>query len=95
MKKIKIIKIDRTSFACPAQWDMWDSKDNYYYVRFRWGELTINKHEVFGELVFSNQTDSDWNGFMEEEELIEMVSEVFYFSKCVYYEYGKQIEIEP
>lgn len=34
---IRIVRAVQTSLAMPAQWDAWDSEDNYYYLRFRHG----------------------------------------------------------
>lgn len=81
---IKIIKCNKTCFACPAQWDMWDIDGTYYYVRFRFGYLIVEKDTVFGDLVLGIQTDDDWNGFMENEEMVSILSKKFDFSDCIF-----------
>ena len=35
--------IKQTCNACPSQWDAWDAEGNYYYIRYRWGTLLVEK----------------------------------------------------
>lgn len=34
---MRIVKATQTSFACPSQWDAYDSDGNYWYLRYRYG----------------------------------------------------------
>lgn len=40
---IQITKMVPTCFGCPSQWDGWDDEGAYYYFRYRWGYLRIDK----------------------------------------------------
>jgi hypothetical protein len=74
---IKIVKVDQTCGACPSQWDMWDAEDNYYYVRYRWSNLTISIAAFTDEEqeIFSHVTDNTgMSGVMSFEELISLTN---------------------
>jgi hypothetical protein len=34
---IAIVRAERTCYACPSQWDAWDSLGRYWYFRYRHG----------------------------------------------------------
>lgn len=34
---VTLVKSVQTCFACPSQWDAWDTEGNSYYLRYRWG----------------------------------------------------------
>jgi len=40
---IIITKMIETCGGCPSQWDGWDKEGAYYYFRYRWGYLRIDK----------------------------------------------------
>ena len=40
---INIVKMIETCGGCPSQWDGWDDEGAYYYFRYRWGYLRIDK----------------------------------------------------
>lgn len=40
---INIVKMVETCGGCPSQWDGWDDQGVYYYFRYRWGFLRIDK----------------------------------------------------
>ena len=40
---INIVKMVETCGGCPSQWDGWDDEGAYYYFRYRWGYLRIDK----------------------------------------------------
>lgn len=78
---IKIQKLIRTSIACPSQFDAYDDEDTYYYIRYRWGHLTVNKDAVLGEYILSKDIGGPMDGMMSEEELFEHTKELFDWSE--------------
>lgn len=38
---IKLVRWVNTCEAVPSQWDAWDAKGNYYYLRFRYNRATL------------------------------------------------------
>lgn len=38
---IELVKLHQTCEMCPSQWDAWDKEGNYYYIRYRFGVLTV------------------------------------------------------
>jgi len=65
---IKITKAVQTCMACPAQWDAWTEDDEYVYVRYRWGGLTID-YGVHGESIFEKSVGGGMDGVMSFDEL--------------------------
>lgn len=39
---IKLVKVAETCGGCPSQWDAWDEDGDYYYLRFRFGQGTVD-----------------------------------------------------
>ena len=77
----KIKKCIMTCSACPSQWDMWTDKDEYIYIRYRWGHFEASIKEVFGEIIKEWDHPSDsWHGVMSTNEMIELTVDVFDFS---------------
>ena len=76
---IKIVELKQTCVACPSQWDAWDDEDNYYYIRYRWGHLTITIHEVCGELIFEKYLGGAFDGYLELDKLKEITKDIFQF----------------
>lgn len=37
----EITKLRKTCDALPAQWDAWDSTGQRWYIRYRWGSLSM------------------------------------------------------
>lgn len=75
---VKLVRAVCTSFACPSQWDAWDSDGKYYYLRFRHGVGQI-RHYPGGpnfwdrldeepELIARFEVDDEWAGVIELEE---------------------------
>ena len=52
----KII-LDKTCWACPAQWDAYYKGKIAGYIHLRWGHMTVECPDVGGELVYSMQAD--------------------------------------
>lgn len=82
--KIKIVKMVRTCYACPAQFEGIDEDGYPYYFRYRWGLLSIRKGKknkdimtaVKGKEVFSYNIGDELSGFMEYDELKKILKDV-------------------
>jgi hypothetical protein len=48
---ITITKMTETCGGCPSQWDGWDEDGAYYYFRYRWGYLRVDR----------SPTEEDWD----------------------------------
>jgi hypothetical protein len=77
---IRIKDIVQTCIACPSQWDMWDEDGKYYYVRYRWSTLRVDKADseedwmsLKKQTIFSMVRDENHGGYMEYDELREIL----------------------
>lgn len=41
---ITITKVIQTCYGCPSQWDAWTSTGQYLYLRYRWGQGTVDAY---------------------------------------------------
>ena len=71
LQNVLIKRIVKTCSACPSQWDAWDVSGEYYYIRYRWGCLTVNKHETNGMLIYDSEVGEYLGGWMNLEEMLE------------------------
>ena len=78
----KIKRIERTCLACPSQWEGKLTDGRMFYVRYRWGYLSIrvsngktddSMNAVRGEEIFGAQLGSDMDGCLSEQHLMEIV----------------------
>lgn len=46
---INIVKMHELCFACPSSWEGWDDEGTYYYFRFRWGFLRVDRAPTEGD----------------------------------------------
>ena len=77
---VKVTEIQRTCFACPAQWEG-KTESGYIYIRFRWGTLTIRsgstiEEAIAGPAIFEWHEADDYGGFMEYDELRKITAKV-------------------
>ena len=72
----KIVKMVRTCFACPSQWDGWDAEGTYYYFRYRWGELRVDKEEIFST-VWEGSIGDSFDGSLSYDELKNALGDAF------------------
>jgi hypothetical protein len=74
---ITLVRVIRTSIACPSQWDAWDPEGRYYYLRFRHGYGAVKSaesHEAYESAWEAAHWDEDakqWRGL----EAITLVAE--------------------
>ncbi len=74
-----ITRIEQTCVACPSQWDMWDDNNLYYYVRYRWGELSVICNNV--ETVYRKQIGDNLDGTMSTEDMKRHLHKIFDFTE--------------
>ena len=67
---VRLAHLVQTCSACPSQWDAWDEHGTYYYVRFRWGFLSVNRRDVDGEEVFGEQISDGLDGWLSTEDML-------------------------
>jgi len=77
---VKVVELYRTCQACPSQWEGKTSDDNYIYVRYRWGHLTIGVAKSFPAAIWGNnivdtQIGDGLDGVLPYEELIELTKD--------------------
>lgn len=70
LRNIKLVRIEQTLDFCPSEWDAYDSDGDYYYIRYRYGFLSVNKGEIMGESVFARQVKDHLSGVMSTEEML-------------------------
>lgn len=76
MTVVKYIR--QTCNACPSQWEGELEDDRNFYVRYRWGWLTLDI--PFGTTVFSKQLGDDLSGFLSVNNMIAELSQYLDFS---------------
>jgi hypothetical protein len=82
--KIKIVKMERTCWAAPSQWEAIDSEQYPYYFRYRHGLLSVRKGKkkknimtaVQGEEIFSYNLGDEYAGYMEYKQLKDILKDV-------------------
>jgi hypothetical protein len=66
--------LERTCFACPEQYDVYDNKDQQVaYLRLRHGGFTATVPDVGGELVYQACPKGD--GIFEDNERVKYLTE--------------------
>ena len=43
-KPLLLAKVRLTCPSVPSQWDAWDAAGQYYYIRYRFGRLTVDSY---------------------------------------------------
>jgi len=76
----RIQKIQQTCLACPSQWDAWEADSTYYYIRYRYGTLTVSTDEDRVQLVELVVGD-DFDGLMTFPEMVAHLHDVLDFSE--------------
>lgn len=85
---IEIKKIRNLGTICPTQWYAWDSDSYAYYIRYRWGRLTVTKSKeqtekeddaVLGNNIFEKYYGDKYDGSLLYPELKELTKEEFAF----------------
>lgn len=75
---IRVITVENTCTAAPAQWEGRTNDDRPVYVRYRYGGLEVRIGQrgadvesavLDGELAFAMDDGNEWGGFMDLEQL--------------------------
>lgn len=54
--KVENIRLERTCYACPEQYDAYDENGNMVgYLRLRWGTFTVECPDAGGETVYEGE----------------------------------------
>lgn len=77
---MKVTKVRRTCFACPAQWEG-KTESGYVYIRFRWGTLAARygstiKDAIAGPIIFEWHDSDSYDGFMAYDDLKKLTAGV-------------------
>jgi hypothetical protein len=68
---ITLVRAIQTSAVCLSQWDAWDADGNYYYIRYRFGQIKVCRYsgpgwyrtgedpQVIAELEHGGQLDGN------------------------------------
>jgi hypothetical protein len=76
LKGLKLRKLERTCFACPSQWDAETEDGRILYIRYRYGCLRVDMGGCGGETVYCQHVGDDMDGFMDDEEMLELTGMV-------------------
>lgn len=83
-----MVRLLRTCWACPSQWDAWDADGKQYYIRYRHGwfsvEAVSGPNWVYDDseprsIIEMDHGDDD-GGVMDDAEMIELTGGVFDWS---------------
>ena len=62
-----MLRLERTSFACPEQYDVFDENDNQVgYLRLRHGNFRVDYPNCGGKVIYDAHPNGD--GIFEEDE---------------------------
>ena len=62
-----MLRLERTSFACPEQYDVFDENDNQVgYLRLRHGNFRVDYPNCGGKVIYDAYPNGD--GIFEEDE---------------------------
>lgn len=89
---LKVITIERTCEACPAQWEGSLEDKRMIYIRYRWGWLSVRVSKeatddiadaVRGKEIFGMYYGNDMDGTMLFETLMRLTENALDFSKII------------
>jgi len=85
MSKYGILKeYHQTCSCCPSQWNALTEQNEFIYIRYRWGTLTIQMSASSGNLsdaintgnmIFVKSIGNEYDGTLTTEELIQIINE--------------------
>lgn len=88
MKKLNVIKMVRTCYICPSQWDMSTDNGRQLYVRYRNGMFSVAVDDkVTGERNTIFDVELDMKKYpepMREKTVQGLLKDVLSFDDCVY-----------
>lgn len=77
---IKVATLIQTCSACPSQWDLITESGKEFYIRYRWGNLSVSMRD-HGDynLIYSRRHGDSCDGLMSSSELIKILSTKNFF----------------
>lgn len=84
------IRLERTCYACPEQYDAFDENGNLIgYLHLRWGTFTVECPDSGGELVFKDNVCGGGMFLGSERERYLRVAKIailnYYKTRCEHY----------
>jgi hypothetical protein len=88
---MKIKNVVQTRAACPSQWDAMTEDNRSVYIRYRWGNFSV---EVCEEIGFHEYGNGDWvfifdqeignslDGYMTDEQMLEIIDQIVTVQDC-------------
>lgn len=74
-----ITKLNKTCNICPTQWDAEDSEGQTYYIRYRYGNLTVHKDGPLGDTILEKSYGHVLDGIITFSKLRELTKDVLTF----------------
>lgn len=76
---LTVTKFDLQCGACPTAWDVYTSDGKEWYVRYRWGMLSVRPQHPSGERIFEKKIGDHLDGYLEEETMRVELRDIFDF----------------
>jgi len=85
MDKLRAKTLKQTCNACPAQWEGKIDDGRMFYIRYRWGHLSLNVSEkatdnvmdaVNNSMFFAEEIGDGFDGYLDEPEMKKLTSKV-------------------
>ena len=71
------LKFEKTSSACPEQYDVFKGSKQVGYIRLRHGVLSCRYPNTHGETIYAHQFEDEWKGYFDNEE-----ERTLYLNEC-------------
>lgn len=77
-KGVVLTKLESLYTSCPEQWEGWDVDGKYYYIRYRYGYLSVTNNESYNSIdYFGKQIGDEMDGCMSTEDMLEHTGFVY------------------
>ena len=74
---MKITKLKLTCDVCPTQYEGWTDNNEFVYIRYRYGFLSIS---VSGYVIYSEQIGNGLDGFINLKDIIKLTKDIIDWS---------------
>ena len=71
------LRFEKTSSACPEQYDVFKGGKQVGYIRVRHGVLSCRYPNNHGKTIYAHQFEDEWKGYFDNEE-----ERTFYLEEC-------------
>lgn len=78
-EKPKVKSINQTCDACPSQWEGYTEDNQYIYIRYRWGYLSVTLDDQ--DCIFGEQVGGEFDGIMNSTEMMRLTKNVLDWEK--------------